>query len=54
MSIISDENGFFELVPEQFSKKDSLFISSMGFESKQFSLIYLMTRLLDYLPKLFL
>ena len=36
--IISDENGFFELVPEQFSKKDSLFISSMGFESKQFSL----------------
>ena len=28
--IISDENGFFELVPEQFSKKDSLFISSMG------------------------
>jgi len=36
--IISDENGFFELVSEQFSKKDSLFISSMGFESKQFSL----------------
>ena len=36
--IISDENGFFELVPEQFSKKDSLFISSMGFEPKQFSL----------------
>ena len=36
--IISDENGFFELVPEQFSKKDSLFISSMGFEPKKFSL----------------
>ena len=36
--IISDENGFFELVPEQFSKKDSLFIYSMGFEPKQFSL----------------
>ena len=36
--IISDENGFFELVPEQFSKKDSLFISSMGFEPKHFSL----------------
>ena len=36
--IISNENGFFELVSEQFSKKDSLFISSMGFESKQFSL----------------
>jgi len=36
--IISDENGFFELVPEQFSKKDSLFISSMGFKPKKFSL----------------
>lgn len=36
--IISDENGFFELVSEQFSKKDSLFISSMGFEPKKFSL----------------
>ena len=49
--IISDEDGLFELIPEQYSKKDSLFISSMGFEPKQFSLDIFNDSIIRLVPK---
>ena len=49
--IISDEDGLFELIPEQYSKKDSLFVSSMGFESKQFSLDIFNDSIIRLVPK---
>ena len=49
--IISDENGLFELIPEQYSKKDSLFVSSMGFEPKQFSLDIFNDSIIRLVPK---
>ena len=49
--IISDEYGLFELIPEQYSKKDSLFVSSMGFESKQFSLDIFNDSIIRLVPK---
>jgi len=49
--IISDEDGLFELIPEQYSKKDSLFISSMGFEPKQFSLDIFNDSIIKLVPK---
>ena len=49
--IISDEDGLFELIPEQYSKKDSLFVSSMGFEPKQFSLDIFNDSIIRLVPK---
>ena len=49
--IISDEDGLFELIPEQYSKKDSLFVSSMGFEPKQFSLDIFNDSIIRLIPK---
>lgn len=49
--IISDENGLFELIPEHYSKKDSLFISSMGFEPKQFSIEIFNDTIIRLAPK---
>lgn len=49
--IISDEYGLFELIPEQYSKKDSLFVSSMGFEPKQFSLDIFNDSIIRLVPK---
>ena len=33
--VISNELGFFELVPEQYKIQDTLFVSSMGYETKR-------------------
>ena len=49
--IISDEDGLFELISEQYSKKDSLFVSSMGFEPKQFSLDIFNDSIIRLVPK---
>ena len=49
--IISNEDGLFELIPEQYSKKDSLFVSSMGFEPKQFSLDIFNDSIIRLVPK---
>ena len=36
--LISDKDGYFELITEQFDKGDTLFISSMGFKTKKLPL----------------
>lgn len=36
--LISDEDGYFELISEQFNAGDTLFISSMGFKTKKIPL----------------
>ena len=36
--LISDEQGYFELISEQFNKGDTLFVSSMGFKTKKIPL----------------
>ena len=37
--LISDEEGYFELIPEQFNTGDTLFVSSLGFKTKKIHLI---------------
>ena len=39
--LISDKDGYFELIPEQFELGDTLFISSMGFKTKKLPLSFL-------------
>ena len=36
--LISDEEGYFELIPEQFNTGDTLFVSSLGFQTKKIHL----------------
>ena len=36
--LISDEEGYFELIPEQFNTGDTLFVSSLGFKTKKIHL----------------
>ena len=39
--LISNEEGFFELIPEQFNIGDTLFVSSLGFKTKRIPLEFL-------------
>lgn len=39
--LISDEEGYFELIPEQFNIGDTLFVSSLGFKTKRIPLEFL-------------
>ncbi|MDG1792459.1 MAG: carboxypeptidase-like regulatory domain-containing protein, partial [Flavobacteriaceae bacterium] len=39
--LISDEEGYFELIPEQFNAGDTLFVSSLGFKKKRIPLNFL-------------
>ena len=49
--IITDENGFFELINEQFNKNDSIFISSMGFKKKALQIKSIKDGILYMSPK---
>ena len=49
--IITDENGYFELINEQFNKNDSIFISSMGFKKKALQIKSIKDGILYMSPK---